>query len=153
MSELIPWGTREETRPSLFRTKFFREFDDLMSRFFGEEQFFTERWPGFHPAIDISETDDEIVVKGEIPGIDPKDMDISLTGRVLSIKGEKKEEKEEKQEGTYRKERRFGSFSRSFTVPSEIREDKIEAKFDNGVLTIRLPKKETAKKTSIKIEI
>ena len=154
MSELVPWARMEEERfPSLFRGRFFREFDDLMHRFFKEEPFFTGRAQTFQPAIDVSETDEEFVVKGEIPGIDPKELDVSVTGQVLTIKGEKQEEKEEKDEGTYRKERRFGSFSRSITIPCEIQEDKIEAKFQNGVISLRLPKKETTKKRSIQIEV
>ena len=125
MSELIPWTRTGELFPTLFRDRFFREFDDLMDRFLGKEPFLTGFTRTFTPAIDISETDDAFLVKGEIPGIDPKDLDISLTGQVLTITGEKKEEKEEGDGGTHRKERRFGSFTRKFTLPCEVEKDAI----------------------------
>lgn len=95
MSELIPWTRTGELFPTLFRDRFFRELDDLMDRFLGKDPFLTGFTRTFTPAIDISETDDAFLVKGEIPGIDPKDLDISLTGQVLTITGEKKEENEQ----------------------------------------------------------
>jgi HSP20 family protein len=154
MFELIPWRRREtEAFPTLFSDRFRREFDDLVDRFFGKEPFLTGALGTFSPAIDISETDENYLVKGEIPGIDPEDLEINLTGDVLTIKGEKKEETEEKDESMYRKERRFGTFKRVFTIPCEIQEDKIEAKFENGLLSLTLPKAEDGKKKSIQIDV
>ena len=103
MSELIPWTRTGELFPTLFRDRFFREFDDLMDRFHGEEPFLTGFTPTFSPAIDISETDDASPVKGEIPGVDSKDLHISLTGEVLTITGERKEEDEAGNGGTPQK--------------------------------------------------
>jgi HSP20 family protein len=154
MFELTPWRRREkESFPTLFRSRLFREFDDLVDLFFRKEPFLSESMQTFHPDIDISETDENFIVKGEIPGIEPENLDVSLSGQVLTIKGEKKEEKEDKQEGIHTKERRFGSFSRSFSIPCEIQEGKIEAHFENGVLTLTLPKAEVAKKKPIQIEV
>ena len=154
MFELTPWRRREkESLPTLFRSRLSREFDDLVDLFFRKEPFLTGSMRTFQPDIDISETDEAFIVKGEIPGIDPENLDVSITGQVLTIKGEKKEEKEEKQEGIHTKERRFGSFSRSFSIPCEIDEEKIDAKFDKGVLTLTLPKAEVTKKKPIQIEV
>jgi HSP20 family protein len=94
-----------------------------------------------------------IVVKAEVPGLEPKDIDISLTGGVLTIKGEKKQEKEEKDENYHRIERSYGTFTRSVRVPQEVQSDKIEATYKNGVLKITLPKSEEAKKKEIKIKV
>lgn len=104
------------------------------------------------PSLDVSETKDNIVVKAEVPGIEPKDIDISLTGDVLNIKGEKKQEKEEKDEDYQRTERSYGAFTRSVRLHQEVQSDKIEANYRNGVLKITLPKSEEAKKKEIKIE-
>jgi HSP20 family protein len=93
------------------------------------------------------------VVKAEVPGLEPKDIDISLTGGVLTIKGEKKQEKEEKDENYHRIERSYGTFTRSVRVPQEVQSDKIEATYKNGVLKITLPKSEEAKKKEIKIKV
>lgn len=154
MTELMPMRLREEYPfPTLFHTRFFREFDDLVNRFFGEEALISGTARKFSPAINISETDDAFIVTGEIPGVDPKNLDVSLQGQVLTITGEKTEEKEEKGEGSYRNERCFGSFSRSFTLPCEIQEEKIEAKFENGVICLRLPKVVKAQKRSIQIDV
>ncbi|MEJ2071800.1 MAG: Hsp20/alpha crystallin family protein [Syntrophobacterales bacterium] len=90
----------------------------------------------FAPAVDIKETDTEIVVKAEVPGIDAKEINISVTGEVLTIKGEKKSEKEEKEENYHLVERSYGSFSRSLVLPAAVDLDKIEAKYDKGVLTV-----------------
>lgn len=96
MSELIPWSRKGEFFPSQSRDRFLHEFDDLIDRFLGEEPFLTGFTRTFTPAMDISESDEAFFVKGEIPGIDPKDLETSLTGQVLTITGEKKEETEEK---------------------------------------------------------
>jgi HSP20 family protein len=117
------------------------------------------RWPGrfmsrqFVPALDVSENDDEFVVKAELPGIDPKEVDINLTGDLLTIKGDKKDEKEEKGENFHTIERSYGSFSRSFQLPCDVQEDKIEAHYKDGVLDLRLPKAENAKRKSVKIKV
>ncbi len=149
MFELEPWRRRVENAPATFR----REFDDLLQRFFGAERPDWLSGRGFSPAVDISENDSEVLVKAELPGIDQKDIEVSLSGDVLTIKGEKREEKEEKGENIHRVERSYGSFSRAFTLPCEVKSEAVEAKFKDGVLSLKLPKSETSKKKSIKINV
>ena len=104
------------------------------------------------PSVDVSETADKIVVKAEIPGIDSKDIDISLSGDVLTIKGEKKSEREEKEENYHLVERSYGSFTRSLRLPVGVEADKIEASYKQGVLTVTCPKKEEVKAKPIEIK-
>jgi HSP20 family protein len=103
------------------------------------------------PAVDIYETDSEIIVKAEIPGVDKKDIELSLEENVLTLKGERQFEKETKDENYHRIERAYGSFSRSFSIPAVVDEKKIEADYKEGVLTIRLPKTEKTKPKQIRI--
>ncbi len=100
----------------------------------------------------MSETKDSFIVKAELPGLDAKDVEVSISGDVLSIKGEKKKE-EEKNEHHYRAERYYGSFKRSFQLPSSVKADKIEATFDKGVLKVTVPKVEEAKKKEITVKV
>jgi HSP20 family protein len=93
------------------------------------------------------------VVKAEVPGMDPKDIDISLSNGVLTIKGKKKQEREEKEENYHLLERSYGSFTRSVQLPGEVQSDKISASYRNGVLKVTLPKSEEAKKKEIKIKV
>jgi HSP20 family protein len=128
------------------------EMDKMWNRFFGE-------WPsteGFRgewaPSLDVSETEESIVVRAEVAGLDPKDIDISLTNDALTIKGKREQEKEEKEENYHRIERSYGSFSRSIRLPKEVKGDKIKASCKNGVLKITLPKSKEAKEIKIKVE-
>ena len=105
------------------------------------------------PAVDVAETKNEIVVNVEIPGMDPKEFDISLKEGTLTIKGEKKQERVEGEENYHLVERRYGAFTRSILLPQEVESDKISASYKNGVLTVTLPKSEGAKKREIKIEV
>ncbi len=109
----------------------------------------TEEWI---PSVDISETADKVMVKAEIPGMDAKDIEISLVGDILTIKGEKKAEKEEKKENFHLVERSYGSFARSLRLPALVEQDKIEASYKQGVLTITCPKKEVVKPKQINIK-
>lgn len=109
-----------------------------------------EEW---QPAIDVAETEDELVVNVEIPGMDPKDIDVSLSEGTLLIKGEKKLEAEEK-EADYRLiERNYGTFIRSIRLPAEVQGDKISASYKNGVLTVVLPKFQGTQKGEIKVKV
>lgn len=106
--------------------------------------------------LDIKETEKEIIVKADVPGVESKDIDINLKEGVLTIKGEKKEEKEEKDEkdgNRYYMERRYGCFSRSVSLGSEVDRENIKADLKDGVLTVTLLKKEDEKKKEIKIEV
>lgn len=103
-------------------------------------------------AVDMYETEDAVVVKSAIPGIKPEDIDITVTGDTLTIKGETKFEEEVKEENYVRREMRYGSFVRSLPVPVSVVADKAEAEFENGVLTLTLPKAEEVKPKAIQIK-
>ncbi len=104
-------------------------------------------------AVDMVENQDDFVVKASIPGIHPDDLDISYSDDTLTIKGEIKEDKEVKEDQYHLRERRYGSFTRSITLPTKIKGDKIEATYQNGVVTLRLPKAEEVKPKRIAIKV
>ena len=142
-----------EWRPFREVTRLRREMDRLWDDYFGSGRRALQPLPAeFAPAVDVKETADQIVVKAEVPGMDAKDINISVTGDVLTIKGEKKSEREEKEENYHLVERSYGSFSRSLAMPAAVDMDKIEAKYDKGVLTITCPKKEEVKPKAIEIK-
>jgi HSP20 family protein len=97
-------------------------------------------WGGFNPQVDISETDKEYLVVAELPGLAENDVQVSLRHHIITISGDKKAEKRDIGKNYYRVEQSYGSFNRSISLPDEVDEDKIEAAFKNGVLTINLPK-------------
>ncbi len=104
------------------------------------------------PSIDVVENDNDVVVKAELPGYKPEDIDVRVEGNLLQLSGEFNEEKENKQEGQYHlRERRHGSFTRVIPLPTDVNVDKANADFDNGVLTLTLPKEESAKPKRISI--
>ncbi len=105
------------------------------------------------PPIDLSETDATIQARPDLPGVEPKEIDIQVSGNQLTIAGERKEEKEEKGELYHRIERRCGRFSRSVSLPCSVDEDKIDATYRDGVLSITLPKTEAAKAKKIKVKV
>jgi HSP20 family protein len=104
------------------------------------------------PAVDIYEQDHNIVIKAELPGVDPKDVDIRLDNNVLTLKGERKLDSEVKKENYHRVERAYGVFTRSFTLPNTVDANSIKAEFKDGVLRITLPKREEAKPKQIQIQ-
>jgi HSP20 family protein len=132
---------------------FRREMDRLFERFFGE--FPSLELPGmaWTPRLDVTETKDSLVVKAELPGLEAKDLDISVSGKTLTIKGERKQEKEEKDEHHHLIERSYGAFSRMVELPATVAADNIKAAFKSGVLTITLPKTEEAKRKAIPIKV
>jgi HSP20 family protein len=105
------------------------------------------------PTLDIYEEKDDLIVKAEVPGLSKDEIDISLDGNTLTIKGEKKKEEEVKEDDYYRCERTFGAFFRSIELPSEVKADKVTASFKNGVIEIRLPKTEEAKKNVVHVKV
>lgn len=107
----------------------------------------------FAPAVDVYEDEHQVTLKIEIPGIDEKDVDIRVENNTLTVQGERKFEKEEKEENFRRVERQYGSFTRTFTLPSTIDADRVQASYDKGILKISLPKKAEAKPKQIKISI
>jgi HSP20 family protein len=110
--------------------------------------------PGsWSPPVDIYETDENIVLQAELPGIERKDITLEVKDDILTLKGDRKFEKEAKQENYHRVERSYGSFQRSFTLPSNIKRDKVEAEFKDGILEVTLLKVEEAKPRQIKVEV
>jgi HSP20 family protein len=105
------------------------------------------------PAVDIAEQESAYEVKMELPGVNKEDVTISLESNILTIKGEKKQEKEEKSKNLHRVERSYGSFQRSFTLPTSVKGEKIDAVFNDGVLSITLPKVEEAKPKQIEVRV
>jgi len=152
--ELTTWKPFRELAP-------FRDFERMrkeMDRFWDSFLEGTMRRRGedgteWFPSLDVSETKNELVVKAEIPGMDSKDIDISLSDGMLTIRGEKKYEKEEKEENYHFIERSYGTFSRSVSLPRDLKHDKISASYKDGVLRVVLPKSEEAKKKEIKIKV
>jgi HSP20 family protein len=138
--ELI--GIREEMN---------RLFDDFFTGFPERRRGLLEgEWL---PSVNISETDNSVVVTAELPGVKQEDVDITIVNDVLTLKGEKKEEKEEKKENYHRIERRFGSFQRTINLPTGVQADKAKATCKDGVLTITVPKSEEARPKTIKINV
>jgi HSP20 family protein len=125
-----------------------RLFNDAGRGWRAEEPAATTTWS---PAVDIFETEGEIVVKAELPGVDRKDITLHLENNVLTLKGERRFEKETKEENYHRIERAYGGFSRSFAIPTTVDEEKIRADYRDGVLKVALPKKEQAKPKQIRI--
>jgi HSP20 family protein len=131
-----------------------RIFDDFFANFpLSAGVGLSGRLGEFSPSIDIKESEREVTIKVELPGVDEKDIDVALTNDMLTIEGEKKEEKEEKGKGYYHAERTYGSFRRMLQLPAGIDSKKAEASFKKGVLTIKVPKTEEAKSKVQKIAI
>lgn len=143
MSALMPWTGLTSLR---------REMDRVFDRFFEpfpEEMRSLGEWA---PRMDVSETKDAVVVKAEVPGIEPREIEVSLHGDTLTMKGEKKMEKEDKGERFHRVERTWGSFVRTVRLPMPVDGEKVQATFKNGLLTVTLPKTAAAKGTFIPIK-
>ena len=120
------------------------EMDRLLGRFVtgNVAQFAPNmRFEGWAPPVDVSETDDEVTVRAETPGVAPRDLEITVTGTMLNIAGKKEEKEESEGEDFYRSERRFGSFRRVVELPESIDPDRVSADVENGVVTIRISKK------------
>ena len=125
-----------------------RAFEDTMSRLFAE--------PGVRPwvpAVDIRETEHEIVLKADIPGLNFEDIGVHLENGTLTLRAERKFEKNEDKGGWHRQERTYGKFERVFDLPDTIEVDAVKADYKNGVLTVNLPKKEIAKPKQIKVQV
>jgi HSP20 family protein len=105
------------------------------------------------PAVDIYETEQELVIKADLPDIDPKDLDIRVENNILTIRGERKFEKKVSEENYLRVERSYGSFARSFTLANTVNSEAIKAEYQNGVLTLSIPKREEAKPKQIKVNV
>ncbi len=147
MTELTLWKPFRE----LERIR--KEMDNIWDTFFDRKPLSGYGVSEWIPSLDVSETKNSYIVKAELPGIDPKDVEISLSDNVLTIKGEKKQEKEEENENYHVIERSYGGFTRSFRLPGQVQNDKVKATYKNGILKITLPKTEETKKKEIKIAV
>lgn len=136
-----------------------RRFEDLFRRPFsllGPSWFPRLRMPEMEelsPSVDILEEGGDVVIKAELPGMKKEDIDVKLTDNTIAISGEKKKEEKVEKKDFYRMERSYGSFTRSFSLPSEVQTDKVKAQFKDGILEIRIPKTEEAKKKEKKVLI
>jgi HSP20 family protein len=142
---------------SLVRWEPFRDLLSLQQRlnrgFESARQTSEEQLGTWAPAVDIYETEKEIVLKADLPGISLEDVDISLNNNVLSVRGERRFEKEVKEDHYHRVERVYGSFVRTFTLPNTVNVEQIEASYENGVLKIAMPKREEARPKQIKVNV
>jgi HSP20 family protein len=127
-----------------------RIFDDFFKPAVYREEDGVWDWT---PAVDVTELEDRYELHAEVPGISEKDVHVSVTDNVLTLRGEKKHEKEEKNSRYHRVERSYGGFQRSFTLPSNLKADEIKATFKNGILTIAIPKSEKVKPKEIPITV
>jgi HSP20 family protein len=145
----------------LTRWEPFREFStlqDRLNRLFresygpeGREESLTTT--GFAPPVDVYEDEHNVTLKIEVPGIDEKDIEVRIENNVLTVHGERKFEKEEKEENFRRVERQYGSFTRTFTLPTTVDAEKVSAHYDKGILKVALPKKAEAKPKQIKVSV
>ncbi len=136
-----------------FRGTTFQELGRFLGEFLertGSQESNLTTWA---PAVDIFENEHELVVKADLPDIDPKELDIRVENNVLTIRGERKFEREVKEENYLRVERAYGSFARSFTLANTVNADAIHADYQNGVLTLHVPKREEAKPKQIKVNV
>jgi HSP20 family protein len=125
--------------------------EDVMERFFGHENGKPRAAETWAPRVDVEETDKEILVKADLPGVDPKNVEITVEGGVLTVRGERKEEKEEKKKDYHRLERFAGSFYRAIQLPASADAEKVSATSANGVVTVAIPKKVEAQPKKIAV--
>ncbi|HEX9871416.1 MAG TPA: Hsp20/alpha crystallin family protein [Candidatus Tectomicrobia bacterium] len=143
---LVPWRPFED-----FGT-LRREMDRLLERFFGEPSGVERPAGSWAPRTNVTEANESLTITAELPGLEAKDVDVALSGDMLTIKGEKKQEKEEKDEYHHMVERSYGAFARMVRLPAPVAADKIKATFKNGVLTVTLPKTEETKPKAIPVQ-
>jgi len=148
---VTPW------RPFMDLTRWERDMERMMEGFFGRRMrpWFprTEGVEMTAPAVDVYEEKDDIIVKAELPGMEKDNIEVNLADHMLTIKGEKKKEEEIKEENYYRSERFHGSFLRTVELPKDVHGDKVKASFKNGILEVRLPKTEEAKRKEVKVKV
>jgi HSP20 family protein len=130
---------------------FRKEMEDLMDRFFGDEPGSGRAVQAWAPRVDVEETDREILVKADLPGVDPKNVEVSVENGVLTVRGERKEEKEERKKNYHRVERFTGSFYRAIPLPPGADAEKVTATSTNGVVTVTIPKRAEAQPKKITV--
>ena len=144
---------------SVIRWEPFRNVNSLQEQF---SRLFDTSFPGrssesdlttWAPAVDIQETENELVLKADLPGIEEKDIDVRIENNTLTIRGERKFEKQVNEDNYLRVERSYGSFSRSFSLPNTINTEAISAEYKNGVLTVQMPKRPESKPKQVKVNV
>ena len=154
-TELMP------LRPSSSWLSPFERMEDMMEDFFGRS-FGRPNWPGMprisegietSPSVDIYEKGDDIIVKSDMPGMTKEDIEVNLTDDTITLSGERRKEEKIEEKNCYRLERSYGSFKRTFSLPSEVQSDKAKASFKDGVLEVKIPRSELAKQKEKKIKI
>lgn len=138
------------------RFRNFSRFQDQFNRLFEparEAQADNSALTSWAPAVDIYENENELVIKADLPDINEKDLDVRIENNTLTVRGERKFEQEVKEENYLRVERAYGSFSRSFSLPSSVNTEAIQAEYKNGVLTVALPKRAESKPKQVKINV
>jgi len=146
MSNLTRWEPAREMMT--LREAMDRLFDDAFTR----PVSIRDGWSMATPAIDMYQTDNDVVVKASLPGIKSEEVQINITGEMLTLKGEVKQEEERKDRAWHIREQRFGSFERSVVLPTDVKSDKAQAVFENGILTITLPKADEVRPRTINIK-
>jgi len=151
----VPVSRKEDWSSPIFSLQ--REMNNMFDRFFNDlspARLWDDEINGrYLPRVDIKETGREVCIEAELPGMDEKDIDISLSGNMLTLRGEKKVEREEKDEGFYHVERSYGKFHRDIPLPAEVETGNVEAVFKKGILSIHIPKKPESQQKSKRIEI
>lgn len=151
VAEVVPrWEDLDRWFDRMAEEFWRRPFPSLLRR----ERWWPESGLVFHtPSLDVYEQNHEVVVAAELPGMTKDDIEVTLTGTTLTIRGEKKEEKEVKERDYHRRERAWGAFVRSVELPCEVKTDQVKASFRDGVLEIRLPKTEEAKQKTVTVKV
>jgi HSP20 family protein len=161
IKDLVGWSRRSKNLPVRHEAappvvSLQQEVNRLFDRFFDDFDLEPSSWrsdlESFHPRVDVSEADDEIEIRAELPGVDEKDIEVSVSNDAVTLKGEKREEKEEKHRDYYRREQSYGSFHRVIPLGGDVDADKAEASFKHGVLKVTLPKSARAQKKKITVE-
>lgn len=137
-------------RVSRLQDRMNRVFEDVLGRSIDENELFGGSWT---PAVDIVETANELILHAELPGMKSEDVDIRIENNLLTLKGERRFESREDQENYHRRERSYGTFARTFTLPSTVEQDKVSAEYKDGVLKVTLPKREETKPKQINIKV
>jgi HSP20 family protein len=163
LKALVPWRNEKARAPVrrddfldpflAFRREMDRMFEGFLDGFGRSERSSLAKWAGLAPTMDLAESDKEVVITAELPGLDEKDFEVTVSGDVLTLKGEKKAEHEQRDGDSYYAERRYGSFSRSVQLPFEVKDEAVEAKYDKGVLTVRVPKPAELQRPARRIEV
>lgn len=153
MFNMVPFTKQRSGEMGGELSRLRNEMDSLIQRFFGDnrtpDEFFGSGWI---PSVDVSETEDEITVRAELPGIEKDKINLSVDGRFLSIRGEKSQSEEEKRENYHRVERAYGSFERRLELPAEVGEGDIDATYADGILSVKMKKAENSRIRKINVK-